>query len=159
MEANRGNNRREYDRTSYVDGNTVRKLNTQPDRREEQYEIPSPRRQDNRQTMALPGINIPSLMILTVAIVATLVLCVNYIRVQSDINRIEKEIATTQEKLITLTKSNDAAYEEIKATDNLDYVYRVAVEEYGMIYPGDDNLIKYQGSDDDYVRQYEDIPK
>lgn len=159
MEANKKNYQREYTRTSYIEGNTVRKLNAVPDRREEQYEIPSPRRQESRQPKALPGINITSLLILTAAIVATLFLCVDYIKVQSDINRIEKQIASKQEELITLTKNNDAAYEAVNTTYDLDYIYQVAVEEYGMVYPKDSSVIKYQGNDEDYVKQYEDIPE
>lgn len=159
MEANKKKYHREYSGTSYVEGNTVRKLNVVPDRREEQYEVPSPRRQVPKKPMASPGISIGSLLVLTAAIAATLFMCVNYIKVQSDINHLEKEIKSKQETLITLTKNNDAAYEELNNTYDLDYVYRMATEEYGMVYPGNKAVVKYKGSDDDYVRQYEDIPK
>ncbi len=159
MEARKKKYDQEYIGTSYVEGNTVRKLNAVPDRREEQYQVPTPRRQANRQTKALSGINITSLLILTAAIVATLYLCVDYIRVQSSISRLENEISTKQEKLITLTRNNDAAYEAVNVAYDLAYVYRVAVEELGMVYPNENTVIKYQGSDNDYVRQYEDIPQ
>lgn len=158
MEANKRNYQRDYTRTSYIEGNTVRKLNVVPDHKEEQYEVPSPRRQDNRHTKSLSSINITSLLILTVAIAATLFLCVDYIKVQSDINHMEKTIASKQEELITLTKNNDAAYETVNTTYDLKHIYQIAVEEYGMVYPGNDAVITYQGSDNDYVRQYEDIP-
>lgn len=159
MDANKKKYNQEYTRTSYVEGNTVRKLNTVPDRREEQYEVAAPRRQDNRQTKTLSGINITSFLVLSIAIIATVFVCIDYIKVQSDINHMQKEIDSQQEKLITLTKDNDALEEMVKVEYNLDYVYHMAVEELGMVYPNDNTVITYKGSDIDYVRQYEEIPE
>lgn len=159
MEANKRNYHRENYRTSYIEGNTVRRLEAMPDRQEESTRYTSPRRQEAVQVKALSGINITSLLILTVAIVATLFLCVDYLKVQTDINRMDKKIASKQEELIKLTKNNDAAYEAIDASCNLDEIYHVAVEELGMVYPNDNKVIKYQGNETDYVRQYEDIPE
>ena len=122
METNKGSFRHDYNRTSYLDGNTVRKLNTVPVRREEQYEVPTPRRQENRQTKTLSGINLASFFVLAVAIFATVFVCIDYVRVQSDINSLNKNITTKQEKLITLTRDNDAEAELVKKEYNLDYV-------------------------------------
>ena len=159
METNKGSFRHDYNRTSYLDGNTVRKLNTVPVRREEQYEVPTPRRQENRQTKTLSGINLASFFVLAVAIFATVFVCIDYVRVQSDINSLNKNITTKQEKLITLTRDNDAEAELVKKEYDLDYVYHMAVEKYGMVYPKNSKVITYKSSDDDYVRQYAEIPQ
>ncbi len=159
MEAGKRDYRREYSGTSYVEGNTVRKLNNIPERREEQYEVITPRRRNERQTKSISSINIPSLLVLTAAVLATLFLCVDYIKAQSDLHRMENDISSKQTKLELLTKNNDAAYESLIAACDLDYIYRVAVEEYGMVYPKDNKVITYQSSDEDSVRKYEDIPK
>lgn len=147
-------------RTSYIEGNTVRKLNTVPDiRREERpYEVPAPRRQEQRHPKALSGINFASLLVLTAAIIATVYVCVEYLKLQNDVTRMDKTIISMEQELTKRTNQNDAAYEAINTAYDLDYVYKVAVEELGMVYPNDNEVITYQSGEEDYVRQYEDIP-
>ena len=69
----------------------------------------------------------------------------------------DKSIISMEKQLTALTNENDAAYEAINTAFDLDYVYRVAVEELGMVYPKDNKVIKYKSSGTDYVRQYEDM--
>jgi cell division protein FtsL len=159
MEAKRSYNQYYNTMTSYTEGNTVRKLNAVPQREEEFYELPSRRRQEHRQTKTLSGINFASLLILTVAIIAALYVCVDYLRMQADVNRMDNKVVALQDELTTKTKDNDAAYAAVNTAYDLNYIYRVAVEELGMVYPKDNNIITYQDSEDDYVRQYEKIPE
>jgi cell division protein FtsB len=159
MEAKKRYYREENTRTSYVEGNTVRKLNAAPDIWREEEEIRSPRRQQQRHTKELSGINFTSLLILTAAIIATVYVCVTYLKLQSDVTQMDGTVTSLQQDLETLTKKNDAESELAKKNYNLDYVYRVAVEELGMVYPNKNKVITYKSSDDDYVRQYEDIPE
>ena len=161
MEANKKYYHRENMGTSYVEGNTVRKLSAVPDiqREDEQYEVRSPRRQEHRQTKQLSGINFTSLLVLAVAIAATVYVCVSYLKLQDDVKKMDNTIIELQQKLEAKTKKNDAAAEVLNKSVNLDYVYHVAVEELGMVYPNKNKVITYKSSDDDYVRQYEDIPE
>lgn len=172
MEAKRKQNYYENNRTSYIEGNTVRKLNHVPDiRREERsFEEPTPRRQPERQPERQPkrqpqnhpktlsGVNFASLLVLTAAIIATLYVCVDFLKLQTEVSKMEKSIKTMEKDLTTLTNENDAAYASIDTSLDLKEVYKIAVEELGMVYPNNNEVITYQGSDEDYVRQYEDIP-
>ena len=160
MEANKKRYHNEYVRTSYVEGNTARKLNVVPDidRKERVREVPVPRRQEHRQPKAMSGINFASLVVLTIAIAATVSMCVNYIMLQTKVSQMEKSIVTLEKELTSLTKENDAKYEAIHTAYDLDYVYQVAVGELGMVYPKDNKVITYEPGNMDYVRQYEDIP-
>jgi cell division protein FtsL len=158
--------------TSYIEGNTVRKreefsnqytranFNAVPDRRREdnQHEVPSRQKQIHRQPRQLQGISFASLMVLTIAIAATLYVCVEYLKLQSDVTQMDKKIISLEKEVITMTKENDAAYEQLDTAVDLDYVYRVAVEELGMVYPNNNTVISYQAAGDDYVRQFADIP-
>ncbi len=159
MDANKRAYRHDYTRTSYMEGNTVRKLNAVPERREEQYEVASPRRQDHRKTKTLSGINMASFFVLAVAIFATVFVCIDYVKVQSDINHMNNKIKAGQQELITLKKNNDAKSELLNKEYDLEHIYYTAVEKFGMVYPNDNKVITYKSSDDDYVRQYEAIPK
>ena len=160
MEAKRRQYQAEDSRTSYVDGNTVRKLNAAPERRREEriYEVPEPRRQKHKKTVAFSGINLASLMVLSVATVISVFVCVEYLQLQMKVSSMEKSIVTMEKNLIALTNENDAAYASIDTQIDLDYIYQVAVGELGMVYPNKNEIITYQSNDDGYVRQYEDIP-
>jgi cell division protein FtsL len=160
MEANRRQNRFQNTGTSYIEGNTVRKLSAAPDirREERQYEVPSPRRQQYRHPKTLSGINLASLLVLSVAIITTVYVCVDYLRLQTQVSQMDNQIISMEEDLASKTKENDAAYDAVNTAYDLDYVYKVAVEELGMVYPNKNTVITYQGSNDTFVRQYEDIP-
>ncbi len=171
MEVNNRRYQSENQRTGYVEGNTVRKLSAVPDIRRELNAAPAPRRQplperrqvperqERRAPRMVSGINMASMLVLTMAIVATFYFCVEYLMLQYNVKAIEKEIISLEHNLITMQNENDAAYEQINSTYDLDYVYQVAVGELGMVYPNKNTVITYQGNDEGYVRQYQDIPE
>ncbi len=170
MEASNRKNQFDYRRTSYVDGNTVRKLNAVPERREHtstpipgRQPLPErrqvPERQERRAPRMVSGINMASMLVLTIAIIATLYFCVEFLMLQYDVTAMEKEIVSMEHNLTTMKNENDAAYEQINSAYDLDYVYQVAVGELGMVYPNKNTVITYQSNDEGYVRQYRDIPE
>ncbi|NLP34383.1 MAG: cell division protein FtsL [Clostridiales bacterium] len=150
-----------YYGTSYIDGNTVRKYDNAPDIQRERrpHEIPAPRRQRQRNPRALQGLSLGSLLMLSIAIVATLYICVEYLKLHSTVNHMEKTIISMEQTLADMIEVNEASYDQINMVYDLDYVYRVAVEEYGMVYPNKNEVITYKSSNDNYVRQYRDIPE
>lgn len=161
MDAKKRRQSYNYYGTGYVDGNTVRKYNNAPDiqREREPYEIPSPRHQKQRNPRVLQGLSLGSLLMLSIAIVATLSICVEYLKLQSDVNHMEKTIISMERTLSNLKEVNEASYDQINMVYDLDYIYRVAVEEFGMVYPNNNEVITYRSSNDNYVRQYRDIPE
>lgn len=160
MEAKQNRYQYSNQRTNYIEGNTVRKLNTAPDRqREDQYEIPSRRRQEQVRTKTLSGINLASLAVLTVAIIATLYMCTEYLKIQYKVSQMNNTIITMEKKLSIMTKMNNAEFESVNTKNDLDHIYKVAVQDLGMVYPNENKVIKYQRGKEDYVRQYQDIPE
>ncbi len=170
MEASNRKNQFDYHRTSYVEGNTVRTLSAVPDRRElSSTPIPGrqplperrqlPERQERRSPRMVSGINMASMLVLTMAIITTLYFCVQLLMLQYDVSAMEKEIISMEHNLTTMKSENDAAYEQINSAYDLDYVYEVAVGELGMVYPNKNTVITYQSKDEGYVRQYQDIPE
>lgn len=161
MDAKQRRQLNNYYGTSYVDGNTVRKYNHVPDihREREPYEMPSPRRQQQTNPRALQGLSLGSLLMLSIAIAATLYICVEYLKLQTNVNHMEKTIISMEKKLSNLKEVNEASYDQINMIYDLDYVYRVATQEYGMVYPNNNEVITYKKSNNNYVRQYRDIPE
>lgn len=166
MEAKR--KRYQYqNRTSYIDGNTARKRDFNSNYALQDYsaapdikrrQIPEPRRQVRKNPKALSGINKGSLLVLTMAIAVTLYFCIEFLMLQHEVSKMEKDIKTMERTLTIKRNENDAAYEQINMVYDLDYVYQIAVGELGMVYPNNNEVITYDKPDESYVRQYADIP-
>ena len=62
-------------------------------------------------------------------------------------------------KIENLKAQNDALETRIKTSVDLDYVYKVATEELGMVYANKDQVRLYNKTESEYVRQNENIPK
>ena len=148
--------RRAPQATEYVEGNTVRKIERAP-----QYEGQERRKQKKRnsshtvtvrrnQEKALQ-MNLFSVLLLTAAMICTLYICVSYLR----LNHIE----SLEESIEKLKGDNDALLTRINTSVDLDYVYKVATEELGMVYANKDQVRLYNKTESEYVRQYEDIPE
>ncbi len=162
MEANEKKKyQNDYNRTSYVEGNTVRRLERLPDiRREDQeYENPSRSPRKRRRQKELSSINFPTLIALVVAISVTVVVCYQYLSLQAEVGNLNREVKTKQTELTKLQQDNDAAQNELNKAVDLDKIYKIAVEEYGMVYGNKNSIISFDSNNDGYVRQYEDIPQ
>ena len=68
-------------------------------------------------------------------------------------------IKTLEQQLDTLKAENDALETSINTSVDLDHVYKVATEELGMVYAGKDQVLLYNQTESEYVKQYEDIPE
>jgi hypothetical protein len=78
---------------------------------------------------------------------------------QNNVSQLEKTLIAMEESLDQKIKANDAAYDQMNQAYDLEYIYKVAVEELGMVYPNNNTIITYQKSNSDYVKQFSDIPK
>lgn len=174
---NRNVQYKDYQRENYVDGATARKLQAVPDyadnrdydddydyaeeerRRKQTYqerkrrERAASRRREKTRTM--DGI---SLIVLVAAMAVTFYVCLQYIRVHTDITALSKSIAVKESQVVTMKKDNNAALEEISRTFDLSYVYKIATKELGMVFPDANQVIKYESKKSDYVKQFEEIP-
>lgn len=149
----------------YVHGTAAYKTELQqvPDRRRQEEADPRQRRQVSHtvrrnQEKALQ-MDLPYVVMLTIAAICTLCLCVNYLRVQADINVRMQNIANLEKEIGTLKSANDALETSINTYVDLDNVYKIATEELGMVYANKEQVILYDKTESEYVRQYEDIPE
>lgn len=154
----------------YIHGNTVRKLAPveEPARRPERELQREPQRRERHhvdhnavrrnQERALQ-VDLPYLLLLVVASCCTLYLCVTYLHLQSDMSARMDHIKVLEQEIETLKSENDALETRINTSIDLDYVYRVATEDLGMVYAGKDQVLLYNKTESEYVRQNEDIPQ
>lgn len=140
----------------YVVGSTARQLHVQEREytRNESHTV-APRRGQER---ALP-MELPFVIMLTIAAICTLYLCVSYLQLQSSITARLDRIEALEERIETLKADNDALETRINTSVDLDYIYKVATEELGMVYANKNQVRLYDKTESEYVRQYEDIPE
>jgi len=147
----------------YVDGNVVRKTYAEPDRevkirRERQEKIRRRNREIRRNQENALRMDLPYLIVLTVATIAALLICCSYIRVQSSITASMRNIEKQEKALETIKNENDALQTSINTDVDLEHIYDVATNQLGMVYASKGQVIKYKKTESEYVRQYEDIP-
>lgn len=151
-------------RTEYVTGSTARKIAV-PQQEEVRRERERRQRSLNHtvtvrrnQEKALQ-MDLPYVVILTVAAICALYLCVSYLQLQSSIAARIKNIEKLEKQVEVLKADNDALQTRINTSVDLDYVFKVATEELGMVYANKQQVRLYNKTESEYVRQYEDIPE
>ena len=95
---------------------------------------------------------------LVISVVVTVAVCVGYLSLQNEITRTNVQIATLKSQLSTITNENAAMEERINSAIDLSQVYQAAVNEYGMTAIKEDQIHYYSNENEDYVKQYEQIP-
>ena len=99
------------------------------------------------------------LTLLVVALFVILCLGYNYLSINSKVISDLKQIEKLEKDLDVLKNENDGLESSIKSfRPDLDYVYKVATEELGMVKADRSQIKTYTNSEKEYVRQYEDIP-
>jgi cell division protein FtsL len=154
--------KRYYNHNVYsIEGNTARKLQAVPEYQESQRpdRRQETRRKKQKRQELNTGMDIVSMLILTFAIVVTVYICLEYLSVQSNISEMNKEIVKLESDLIKKQNENASALSEIDTSLDLNYIYEVATNELGMVYPNDNQVIAYESNLSDYVRQHGDIPE
>ncbi len=140
-------------RSEYIRGTTVRKPNRVHDR--QPYHVHENKRQHKRHNMSLGY-----LLFLSLAMVLMLGTLAWYISLQSQVKNSVKNIAALESQLNNLKQDNDEAYNRANGNVDLEEVKRIAIQEYGMTYAGEGQVVTYSdGGGNDYVRQLAPIPE
>lgn len=134
----------------YVDGNTVRR--TAPVRRDHvklsRIEHAARRNRDKARYM-----NFGYVLFLSVAVFITALTLLGYVKSQSELTMSIKNVAALESELNSLKLSNDENLARIEASVNLEEIKRIAVEDLGMTYAKEGQVIVIENEGNDYVRQ------
>lgn len=143
-------------RRGYIEGNTVRKIQPleHPGRRQRPHRAKRPAGKERIQY-----VNIFYTIFLVAAACMVLWSCVNYLQLQAETTSRIKNIASLELQLEELKKENNDNYTRIMTSVDLDYIRDVAINELGMVYATEDQVILYENKTRDYVRQNGEIPE
>ena len=103
--------------------------------------------------------NIGYVLFLCVALLAVGIILVNYIGLQSDITNSVKQISTLESQLNDLKLANDEEYSRITSSIDLEEIKRIAIQELGMQYAEEGQIVSFASENSDYVKQMADIPQ
>lgn len=146
----------------YIQGNTARKLNTVPKTHERPVEREVKERQVNQRinknVNRARAFDLRYTVLLMVATVFLFGSCVYMLSVQASITEQRREIAMLESNLNTLTDNNNETSKRLDSSVNLPEIYEVATKELGMVYPKAGQVLSYEASNPDYVKQFEDVP-
>ena len=145
-------------RGMYIYGNTVRQAEVMPQRQEEHKKKKLDRQilKNRRKAMRM---NPAYVMFLSIAAVAALVVCVWYLQVRAELTSRTEHITELQQELADAKEENTTRYNVVMDSVNLEEVRDRAINDLGMGYATSDQIIEYQNPVNDYVKQYESIPK
>ncbi|EET60061.1 septum formation initiator [Marvinbryantia formatexigens DSM 14469] len=144
--------------TTYIDGNVVRHIQTAPGQERQQRARRAQTVNTRRNRERATSMTMPYVAFLTVAAVATVFLCVQYLQLQALGTTYRSDIAALESTLSEAKLVNDSAYEEAISSVSMEEIKEIAVNELGMVYANEGQVIVYSSQDSDYVRQYNEIP-
>lgn len=143
----------------YVYGNTARRLETVPEMEPKRTGQRVPKNAIRKNREKARHMNPAYVMFLSVACVVTFIVCFRYIHLRSQITGRIENISTLETQLSDLKIENDAEYSRVTNSVDLEEIKRIAMEELGMVYADEDQVVMYEDKEAEYFRQYEDVPK
>ena len=102
--------------------------------------------------------NVGYLLFLGMALMAVGFVLISYLSLKSDITNSVKNIARMESQLNSLKLDNDERLSRISSSTNLEEVKQKAIQELGMQYAGEGQIIAFNSEDNDYVIQKGEIP-
>lgn len=150
-------------RQAYIyEGNTVRRTQTVPKRQEEyipsqpQKRVSKQVRRNRRKAMHMSA---GYVVFLAAAAITALVVCMSFLKLQTQMNQRSNKIAEMQEDLADMREANNTRKNAVMDSVNLEDVRNRAVSELGMVYASPDQIVEYDSPTSDYIKQYQEIPE
>lgn len=151
-ERTQSRNYRRQIKGQYTYGNTVRKTAPSPARRTNLRAMEGGQIKRNHEPKR--GLNATYVLFLTVMMCAAGFVCMNYLELTSSITNDLKKIAQLEMEYNSIKAENDDYESRINGSVDLEEIKKKAMNDLGMQYANDEQIVKYESDDTDYVRQY-----
>ena len=146
--------------TNYIAGNTVYVGDILPDpealRREREEE--KKRRKKNMARKNARALRKSRRMAFRVVLAASAFCAffVGYVNLQTSIRAHMKNIATLKTEISDMKASNSAAESRINTAVDINEIKNTALNEYGMVYASEGQIVYYDICEEDYMSKYQD---
>ena len=145
--------------STYIEGNTARKLDVYAEpvsdidyKQQRVREVRLLRNRARERQMSLGFV-----VFLAAASVALTLICGQYLQVRAEVTTASGRAEALESELRALRTANDYRQNALESATDINYVYDVAVNQLGMVYPGEDQVITYQSSPSEYVIQSDSL--
>ncbi|MCR5654077.1 MAG: cell division protein FtsL [Lachnospiraceae bacterium] len=140
----------------YVDGNTAKVI----DVRRAIEEDPNPQlsRAAKINRAHAKSMNPAFMFFFALALVVSFLILVSYLRLQAENHAIMEQISSLESTLYAKQTANNEEYDRIVSSVDLNHVKEVAMNELGMRYASEGQIVEVEAKGDDYVRQYQEMP-
>ena len=153
--------------TYFVNGSTVRQVEAQPVRRnqvdrrklEEQQQKKRRRNAAKRNRARALHMSRGYVAFLTICVGIVAFAAVSLVQIQSQVTQRMEHIAALESQITDLKADNDARYKEIVTSVDLDYIKDVAINQLGMQYATEEQIIYFSVENNNFMDQYSDIPE
>lgn len=145
----------------YIEGNAARKLATVPVReerpeRKKEHKVNEKIQKNAKRAKAF---DLQYTIALVTATAFLFVSCISMLTLKANVTEQRRQIAMLESNLNALTDSNNETSKRLESSVDLTKIYDVATNDLGMVYPGTGQVVSYEASNPDYVKQFKDIPK
>jgi len=141
--------------STYIEGNTARKLDvySEPlsgiDYKEQRVrEVRLIRNRARARQM-----NLGFVIFLAAASVVFTLICGQYLQVRAEVSTAASRVESLEGQLRDLRTANDYRQNALESMTDINHVYDVAVNQLGMVYPSQDQLVTYESTPSEYVIQ------
>lgn len=147
-----------------VEGSAVRKVESIPERypekapeRHSEPKRESKRSIDEKADRAL-AFDLKYTLFVTFSVILMIAAGVTVLYFQSNVEGRKENIDNLESQLEVIANDNTAYKLRLESIYSIDQLYDIAVNELGMVYAHKGQIVYYDGADDDYVNQYQDVP-
>lgn len=153
---------------AYVSGSNV--LSLEPLEKEEKkrkkrtgLHLVKPRKVTHKKkalyTRAQAVQNSLTMVVTLVALTAVCLSCINYLQLQAKVSAMGDQVAKLESQYVNLKTENDLAEVVIDSTIDYNHILDVAVNELGMVYAEEGQVVVYNSTKMECVKQLENIPE
>lgn len=151
----------------YVDGSTVRKIEQAPQRERSPQHRPTPKaaprtvtkKQISKKADRALAFNFNYTVFVVVSMMIMVAAFVAMLYMESVIDGQKNNINNLEATLETIENDNAAYKMTLDSMYTLEQIYDVASNELGMVYARKGQIVYYESADEDYVKQYQDVPE
>ena len=143
-----------YANNSYVYGNTAVRPDVRRQLEEPRKKTLSNQARKNREKAKHMSLGYIAFLLVAFSVAA--VVLIGYIRLNADITTLNEEIAKQEKVLNSMRMENAESLSIIESSIDIEEIKRVAIQELGMTYPKEGQIISYAGVTYDYVRKVDE---
>ncbi len=95
---------------------------------------------------------------LAIAMIVMIASCANMLRMENQVDSKKSKISGLQSEIRDAKADNEAFENSLNDAYTLEEIYKIAVNELGMVYSQKGQIVYYDAANEDYVNQYRDVP-